>query len=78
MINGKCKKIENSFIAIYNVSLISSFTKIMCLKENNIRLNNFNMYVNDKQVYPYIDKARYKWSDDDYVAYKFLIWENIK
>ena len=71
LINGKCKKIENSFIAIYNVSSISHFTRIMCLKENNIKLNNFNMYVNDEQVYPNVEKGRFEWYDEDYVAYKF-------
>ena len=29
LINGKCKKIENSFIGIYNITSITSFTKIL-------------------------------------------------
>ena len=72
LINGKCKKFENSFIAIYNVSSITTFTRIMCVSENNIKLNDFDMYVNDQLVYPYIDQGRWRsWMDEDYIAYKF-------
>ena len=72
LINGKCKKIENSFIGIYNVSSTSTFTRIMCVSENNITLSDFDMYINEKKVQPYIDQGRWiNWLDEDFVAYKF-------
>ena len=49
LIKGKCKKIENSFIGIYNVTSVSKFTKIMCVSSNNIKLSDFDMYVNGKK-----------------------------
>ena len=33
LINGKCKKIENSFIGIYNITSTSNPTKIMSFQE---------------------------------------------
>ena len=50
LINGKCKKIENSFIGIYNITSITSYTKIMVIKENNINLSDFDMYINGTKV----------------------------
>ena len=72
LVNGKCKIIENSFIGIYNVTSTSKYTRIMCVSENNIKLSDFDMYVNGKKVVPYIDQGRWRsWMDEDYVAYVF-------
>ena len=72
LINGKCKKIENSFIGIYDVTSTSTFTRIMCVSENNIKLSDFDMYVNGKKVKPYIDQGRWRsWMDENYIAYTF-------
>ena len=71
LVNGKCKIIENSFIGIYNVRSIDNFTYIMSAGQNNIKLSDFDMYVNGTKVYPYI-KFRYSnWLDEDYVVYEF-------
>ena len=72
LINGKCKKIENSFIGIYNATSTSKFTRIMCVSENNIKLSDFDMYDNGKKVYPYLDQGRWRsWMDEDYISYVF-------
>ena len=72
LIKGKCKKIENSFIGIYNVKSTSKFTRIMCVSENKIVLSDFDMYVNGKKVVPYVDQGRWRsWMDEDYIAYVF-------
>ena len=71
LVNGKCKIIENSFIGIYNVRSIDNFTYIMNLDQNNIKLSDFDMYVNGTKVYPYIEHRYSHWLDDDYVVYKF-------
>ena len=55
LINGKCKKIENSFIGVYDVKSTSNFTKIIRLigyYGNNIKLSDFNIYVNGEKVEP--------------------------
>ena len=46
LINGKCKKIENSFIGIYNIISTSDFTRIMSFKEHIINSSDFDMYIN--------------------------------
>jgi surface protein len=72
LINGQCKKIENSFVAIYNVTSTSEFTRIMCISENNIKLSDFDMYVNGNKVNAFIDQGRWRsWMDEDYIAYIF-------
>ena len=79
LIKGKCKKIENSFIGVYNVKSTSKFTRIMCVSENKIELSDFDMYVNGKKVFPYIDQGRWRsWMDEDYIAYVFPILGNIE
>ena len=76
LINDKCKEIENSFIAIYNIKSTNSYTPIMCISENNIKLSDFDMYVNGNKVEPirYIIKKEWSWKgyeNKDYVGYKF-------
>ena len=50
LINGKCKKIENSFIGVCNVISTSDFTKIMRFKEQIISSLDFDMYINGVKV----------------------------
>lgn len=50
LINGKCKKIENSFIGIYNITSTSNPTKIMNFQEKHINLSDFDMYINGSKV----------------------------
>ena len=50
LINGKCKKIENSFIGIYNITSTSNPTKIMSFREKHINLSDFDMYINGSKV----------------------------
>lgn len=72
LINGQCKEIENSFVAIYNVTSTSEFTRIMCVSQNNIKLSDFDMYVNGNKVNALIDQGRWRsWMDEDYIAYTF-------
>ena len=71
LVNGKCKIIENSFIGIYNVRSIDNFTYIMSAGQNNIKLSDFDMYVNGTKVYPYIKYRYSNWLDEDYVVYEF-------
>ena len=71
LINGKCKKIENSFIGIYNAISITQFTRIMCVSYNNIKLSDFDMYANGKKVIPYIGKGKIGYSDYNFIAYVF-------
>ena len=72
LINGKCKKIENSFIAIYNVTSSKKFTKIMCLSKNGIKLSDIEMYANGKKIIPIIDEMDYgSWTGDKNIGYVF-------
>ena len=50
LINGKCKKIENSFIGIYNIISTTDFTKIMSFKEHTIIASDFDMYIDGVKV----------------------------
>jgi len=48
----------------------------MCISENNIKLSDFDMYVNGNKVEPirYIIKKEWSWKgyeNKDYVGYKF-------
>ena len=73
MKDGICKKIENSFIASYNVTSINNPTYIMNLKGNNIKFSNIEMYINDIKVSPYlVNASAYKiYHRNCYVSYKF-------
>ena len=73
MKNGKCIKIENSFVANYNVKSINNPTYIMNLKRNNIKLSNIEMYVDNQRVFPYIVYVYpYKiYHEEAFVSYKF-------
>ena len=72
LINGKCKKIENYFIGIYNITSTSGFTKIMSYQENLINLSDFDMYINLTKVQP---MTKFGYKSDYYnindVIYKF-------
>ena len=52
LINGKCKKIENSFIAIYEVASITDYTQIMTSWGDKLKFSDFLMYVNGIKVQP--------------------------
>ena len=52
MKDGSCRKIENSFIAIYKVNSINEPTRIMDIDSTNIELSDFDMYVNGTKVSP--------------------------
>ena len=79
LIKGNCKKIENSFIGIYNVKSTSKFTLIMFAMENKIMLSDIDMYVNGKKVIPYIDQGRWRsWMDENYITYDFPTLGNIE
>ena len=72
LINGKCKKIENYFIGIYNITSTFDFTKIMRYQENLITLSDFDMYINGSKVQP-MTKFSYKlkYYNINDVIYKF-------
>ena len=66
MKNGRCKKIENSFIAIYNVTSSTKQTKIMCLNENGIKISDFDIYANGTKIIPILDNKTWgRWSGDN-------------
>ena len=71
LIKGKCKKIENLIIGIYNVKSTSNFTKIIQLSSkygNNLKLSDFIMYINGEKV----EQQLYKFGwNEDYAVYKF-------
>ena len=73
MNDGICKKIENSFIASYNVTSLKDPTYIMNLKGNNINFSNIEMYINDKKVEPYLvyDYPYIIYHKNAFVSYKF-------
>ena len=73
MKDGICKKIENFFIASYNVTSINNPTYIMNLLGNNISFSNIEMYIDGKRVVPYIvyDSAYKKYHVNRFVSYKF-------
>ena len=73
MKNGTCQKIENSFIANYNVSSTTKPIYIMNLKGNNINFSNIDMYINDIKVFPYIiyDDPYKIYEKNCFVSYKF-------
>ncbi len=50
MKDGTCKKIENSFIASYNVSSLTNPTYLMNLMGNFIEFSNIEMYINNIKV----------------------------
>ena len=60
MKSGICKKIENSFISIYNSKSTSNPTKIMELTESHLKLTDFDMYINNKKVTPYIERNHFE------------------
>jgi len=62
------KKIENSFVTIYIVTSTSEFASIICVIQINIKLSNFNIYVNGKKVKAFINQEIWKiWMDEDYI-----------
>ena len=71
MKNGTCLKIENSFIGIYRITTTSDYSQIMNLDKNNITLSDFDMYLNGKQVFPFITYGGLYWYEDYFVSYKF-------
>ena len=72
LINGQCKKIENSFVAIYNATSTSEFTRIMCVNLNNINLSDFDIYINGNKANASIAQGRWKiWRNEDYIYYIF-------
>ena len=55
MTNGKCKKIENSFIAIYNIKTTSSPTRIMRqmlghINSYPLEISDIDAYINGKKI----------------------------
>ena len=73
MKNGTCIRIENSFIANYNIKSINNPTYVMNLKRNNIKLSNIEMYIDNQRVFPYITyEYPYKiYHEEVFVSYKF-------
>ena len=72
--NGICKKIENSFIASYNVNSLNNPIYLMNLKGNNIKLSNIIVYLNNEIISPYIiceDRMYRIYYENCYVSYKF-------
>ena len=68
MKSGICKKIENSFIAIYNSNSTTDPTKLMEITASYIKIKDFEMYINNKKVTPYIQRNSF---EKDEVLYKF-------
>ena len=54
MNNGTCKKIENSFVGIYNITSTNYPVRIMSLLYKNITLSDFDIYFNNKKIFPEI------------------------
>ena len=73
MKNGTCIKIENSFIASYNVSKINKPIHLMNLRGNRIDFSNIEMYINNVKVIPYLiySGSPQIHDKDCYVSYKF-------
>ena len=73
MKNGTCIKIENSFIASYNVSKINKPIHLMNLRGNRIDFSNIEMYINNVKVIPYLIYSGSPQIHDNncYVSYKF-------
>ena len=68
--NGSCVKIENSFIAKYNVTSLAEPTRIMDIDSANVELSDFDMYLNETKVYP-IKKMFLYPIEGMYAAYTF-------
>ena len=73
MKDGICKKIENSFIASYNVKSINNPTYLMNLQGNNINFSNIEMFINGIKIVPYLvyDSPYKIYHKNCYVSYKF-------
>ena len=72
--SGICKKIENSFIASYNVNSLNNPIYLMNLKGNNIKLSNIIVYLNNEIISPYIiceNRMAEIYYENCYVSYKF-------
>ena len=68
MKSGICKKIENSFIAIYNSKSTTSPTKLMEITASYIKITDFEIFINGKKTTPY---AQRNYFEKDEVLYKF-------
>ena len=68
MKSGICKKIENSFIAIYNSKSTTSPTKLMEITASYIKITDFEMFINGKKTTPYVQRNYF---EKDEVLYKF-------
>ena len=71
MKNGKCKKIENSFIATFNVKSIYQDTYIMNIYENQINLSNIEVYLNNSRIFPYSINMEKYYPKNIFICYKF-------
>ena len=67
LVKGKCKLIENTFFAVYNVTSIDEPTKILCNFHIDLKLTDFQMYDNKHLVVPSIINI----NPFPYIAYKF-------
>ena len=52
MKNGFCKRIENSFVAKYNVTSTSKPVHLVNLDGKNMQISNFELFVDGKKVMP--------------------------
>lgn len=71
--NGICKKIENSFTAIFKLTLKYNRIHILNREENEIEISDIEMYINGTQVTPYYHTERW-WRnqyDYKYITYDF-------
>ena len=50
MKNGFCKKIENYFVATYNVTSTTKPVHFLNLDEKNMTINDFDLFINGKKV----------------------------
>ena len=69
MKNGTCKKIENSFIAIYNITTLNSPTPLM--KQMLGHINSYKLDLTDIDAYINGKKIDIIICDDYYFCYKF-------
>jgi surface protein len=67
LVEGKCKLIENTFFAVYNSTSIDEPTKILCNVHTDLKLTDFQMYVNNHLVIPSIITIKTL----PYIVYKF-------
>lgn len=56
MKSGICKKIENSFIAIYNSKSNTTPTKLMEITASYLKITDFEMFINNEKISPYIQR----------------------